>query len=165
MFSPALIQDKIFILLSDFFQIEPTDFYLVNDLAYEDSEEELINRLNYQINNKTNAALSQIYSMVNNLMIIIDSLIFAKQPLILALDMAMFSEDDFLTGTRTIRNYGGFYTGKDFKTESVDENPLGINEFFRKLLDLFSINSKPNTKKITKEIHRAGKMYRGHSLD
>jgi hypothetical protein len=158
-------QDKIFEMLSRFFNIDPTDYYSLDELEYENSESEFINRVNNSMINHFSFLAENLIKILDTLMIIIFPITAETQFSQVVLISNPISGQGYKGSMRSIKNYGGFYTGREYNNNEDDDKGLKYNKILLYFLQFFNLSKRQNQLEDSTKIHREGRMYRGHSLD
>ncbi|MBN2746363.1 MAG: hypothetical protein JXR34_06530 [Bacteroidales bacterium] len=156
------IQDRLFCLISSFFGVEVENQTYYFDLAYEADGDHFVNRISTKANDLVQNAANQANGIMDWLL----GLLYVVFPIYhqeqLALVMSYDGGESQMSGWSNVKNYGNFYTRKNAVKIEDDE---GFKLQIIKILERVGLMKKYYETQEKPQFHRAGKMYRGHSLD
>ncbi len=156
------IQDRLFYLISSFFGVDVENQVYFYDLAYEVQEDHFVNVITNQTNSYFQKAANQANMVLDRLIGFLMIILPIYNQGQIALVMSYDGGDSETGAWSNVKNYGNFYTRKN---SIKDEEEDGLKSQIIKILERVGLMKKYFEEEDKPQFHRAGKMYRGHSLD
>lgn len=159
----ARFQENAFNLLCTFFQIKTLQYAYSNDLEYETDQQEFVNRLSCRLNNQIEFVSNHFLNFIDQILYFFETIFITEYDSSMEFSLNYITENE--SSESSVRNYGGFYTDRRISYRSDNQRYNDFKSWFSKLISFFGKEKETIVTKEEKQIHRAGKMYRGHSLD
>ena len=149
-------QDSLFRWFTLFFQLQNDFGHWENDLAYENNDDLVLNRLNQSIENQYNR-ISRWSALWLQFTLFFTQIALFNQQKLLHNRKPSSRRDD--SKPSKMHDYGGFYGGRR-KPDEEEDKPR--KRFFNRLLDRY-VENRPHSSQTPEQ--RPRRMYRGQALE